>query len=298
MKKDLKFAGYLLLYKKIEGSIMLREMITEINTYISDMDKFYIFNFCKEDQFPLIEELQKKYGEIEYAKLITLGQAADYKRVLEHAKGGDFDYVTILEKGYFYEDEAYHEIKKRLILGEIEEDYSVITPTPIYTCEDKSDKNEESRTIRGSHLTGTFINLHIYKESNGIDESYYRTTFDYDYCLQTRKKGYKVLLFNNLVLRNKNFIRLQKNILWHTFYAYHRDIYDVYYETRGRLYLWEKYKSFDPEYVKIDKKQQNLEFKEMKLFEKKFRMIKEIINEARIDYRENKTGKTYNEISY
>ena len=74
--------------------------------------------------------------------------------------------------------------------------------------------------------------------------------------------------------------------------------YDVYYETRNRLYLWDKFYDFDKEYIKIDKKQQSLEFKEMRLFEKNFREKKQIINQARIDYRLKKMGKAFEEINF
>ena len=79
--------------------------------------------------------------------------------------------------------------------------------------------------------------------------------------------------------------------------AYAHDVYDVYYETRNRLYLWDKFFDFDKEYIKIDKKQQSLEFKEIRLFEKNFREKRQIINQAKNDYRLKKMGKAFEEIN-
>ncbi len=298
MNKNLKFIGYLLLYNKIEGSTYISRVISDIMTYLPYMDKFVIFNFHQEEQIYLIQTLKKQHPNVEYAKVESKGEVLDYILALNNAKDQEYDYITILKEGYFYEDDSYKDIKRKLILGEIDENNVVISPMPIYTCEGKNDLKEESRTVKGAHLVGTFINKHIYFTTKGFDINYYQTTFDYDYCLMVRELGYNVLLMNNLVLRNRNFTQITKTILWHTYNAYHRDIYDVYYETRNRMYLWNKYKKFDPEYVKIDKKQQSYEFKEMRLFEKKFSFIKEVINQARDDYRKGKMGKAFNDIKY
>lgn len=298
MNKDLKFIGYLLLYKKIEGSTNLNRVVQDIMTYLPYMDKFVIFNFNEEEQIFLIETLKKQHPNIEYAKIESQGEVKDYILAMNNAKEQEYDYVTILKEGYYYEDDSYKDIKRKLILGEIEENNAVISPMPIYTCEERADLKEESRTIKGAHLIGTFINKHIYFQTEGFYEPYYQTTFDYDYCLMVRQMGYNILLMNNLVLRNRNFTQLTKTILWHIYTAYHHDIYDVYYETRNRMHLWNKYKKFDPEYVKLDKKQQSFEFKEMRLFEKKFSFIKEVINQARDDYRNGKMGKAFKEVKF
>ena len=298
MKKDLKFAGYLLLYKKIEGSTYLTRVVNDILTYLPYMDKLYIFNFHQAEQIDLINALKEKHPQVEYAHLESNGEVADYLKAMNHAKNTDIDYVTILEEGYYYEDDCYKDIKRKIILSEIEENVGIISPMPVYTCESKPDKKEETRLVKGAHLVGTFINKKIYEKTEGFDPIYYRTTFDYDYCLTIRQMGYSVLLMNNLVLRNRNFTQISKTVLWHTYDAYQRDIYQVYYETRNRLYLWRKFKKFDPEYIKIDRRQQAYEFKEMRLFEKKFSLIKEVIHQARDDYRSNKMGQAFKEIKY
>ncbi len=297
MNNELKFVGYLFLKKRIEGADKLNEVLQEIQTYISSMDKLYIFNYGVTNQNSLLD-LLVNYDNVEYADLTNLGQVKNYKTAIEHAISQNADYATILEPGYFYDDNCYHEIKKKIIFGEFSNNDAVITPQPVFTCEEPTSSKDEKRTIKGCHLVGTFINLHIYKQTTGFYEPYYQTTFDYDYCLMVRKMGYNVVLMNNLVLKNRNFKQLQKNILWHSYNGYGRDIYDVYYETRNRLHLWNKYIDFDPEYVKIDKKQQGHEFREMRLFEKSFKDKRQIINQARIDYKCGKMGKAFEEIIF
>ena len=297
MNGNIKFVGYLFLNKRIEGSELITQTINDMITYSYHMDKLYIFNYHKFTQTALLEAIQS-YKNIEYVDLKSYGQVKNYKNAIEHAITQNADYATILELGYYYEDNSYLDIRRRIMLGEFSKDDAVITPMPIYTCEEKKQSQDLKRNIKGAHLTGAFINLHIYKETPGFFEPYYQTTFDYDYCLTVRKMGYNVVLMNNNILRNRNYRPLYKKVIWHVYEAYARNIYDVYYETRNRLYLWEKFKDFDKEYIKIDKKQQTLEFKEMRLFEKNFREKKQIINQAKLDYRLNKMGKAFEEIEF
>lgn len=297
MSNEIKFVGYLFLYKKIVGSEKLKEVYNDLTSCSTSMDKVYIFNFSGESQDNLVELLQK-YNNIEYANIVSKGQAANYKMALEHATSINANYATILETGYFYEDTSYHEIKKRIVLKQLPDDAAVITPIPVLTCESKNDIKQEYREIKGCHLTGTFINVDIYKQTPGIYEGYYQTTFDYDYCLSARKQGFKIILLNNLILKNRNFTPITRKILGRPVNGYRRDIYDTYYETRNRLYLWDKFKDFDPEYIKLDKKQQAQEFKEMRVIERDFKDKKEVIRQAREDYAIRKMGQAFNEIKY
>lgn len=296
MKEKLKFVTYLLISKKIDGVENIKQFLAEINTYLPYTHTLYIFNYV-DTQKNLLDSLSK-YENIQYVDLENKGQVVNYKRAVEHAIQQKADYVTIMEPGYYFEDDCYKDIKRKLILEEIKDDVAVITPQPVYTCETKEDSNEKERHIKGCKLIGTFINLHIYMQTSGFYVPYYQTTFDYDYCLTVRQKGYKILLLNEMVLRNKNYKSIFKTVLWHSYSGYEKDIYDVYYETRNRLYLWNKFKDFDSEYIKIDKKQQAYEIREMRLFEKKFKDKRNVINQARIDFKLGKMGKAFNEIKF
>ena len=54
MNDKLKFVGYLLIYKKIEGADLITQTITDMLTYSPHMDKLYIFNYNKQKQVSLL----------------------------------------------------------------------------------------------------------------------------------------------------------------------------------------------------------------------------------------------------
>ena len=84
-----------------------------------------------------------------------------------------------------------------IIQNEVSSNAAIITPIPVLTCESKNDTKEVSREVKGVHLTGAFINLNIYKQTEGFYLPYYQTTFDYDYS------SYGSLLVFTLTILNK-----------------------------------------------------------------------------------------------
>ena len=114
---------------------------------------------------------------------------------------------------------------------------SVLTPMPLFGCELHERKAEEYRAVKGCAAYGALLNLHIYKETRGIKTEYYQTTFDYDYCLQTRLLGYDVMLAQNQVLRKQNYRIITKKLGFITLSTFERDLLDIYYETRNSITL-------------------------------------------------------------
>ena len=99
----MKFVAYLLLYSKIEGSEVLNETLADMLTYLKEVDTLYIFNYHRYTQKTLIDVL-KMYKNIEYVDLPNKGQVANYSDAIKHAVSINADYATVIEKGYFYED--------------------------------------------------------------------------------------------------------------------------------------------------------------------------------------------------
>lgn len=153
---------------------------------------------------------------------------------------------------------------------------------------------EQLRMVKGVHLVGTFINVKDYFESEGFLDLYYETTFDYDYCITSRINGKRVFVANNLVLRNRNFKVLTKKILTFEVSSYEKSPRKLYYETRNRYYLWEKFKNLDPEYVAIDKKLFKGEVKEMNICDRMRLYKKDIMEEARKDALRGNMGEQKN----
>ena len=285
----MKLLVHLIINKVIRNQEEIKEYVKNVESYINHIDGLYIYNTTKNDLTTFYEALNK-YDNIQYTDMPDYGQVKNYSVVLEKSKKENANFSVILELGYYYEEDVFLTMKRYLL----EHDYSkiaILTPMPLFGCQIYERKSEEIRPVKGCRILGTFINMDIYNQSNGFDLEYYQTTFDYDYCLEQRHKGNFVMLMQNEILRNSNYKVIEKKILFTTVSTYEKDLMELYYETRNRMFLWDKYKNIDPTYISIDKKLYKDEKKEMKLKDKNYREKFAMIELAITDYRKGIRGK-------
>ncbi len=278
----MKIVAGLILKRKIQTEEDAKKYASDVATYINHVDKLIVFNMSGFDQ-NIFFNLLKKYDNIEIAECEDFGEVMNFQLVLYNCQKLEADFGVVLYTDYFYAEDAFLTMKRTLIewKGNLP---SVLTPLPLYTCELEKRQAEKMRDVKGAHLLGTFIYMKNYLESVGFVEEYYQTMFDYDYCISERLKGHRVVLMNNCFLRNRNYRVIEKRYFGLKVSSYEKSPYELYYETRNRLYLWDKYKSLDPEYVALDQKQASNELRDMKVSDRLFREKREIIAEAKRDY--------------
>lgn len=249
----MKIIANLLVTKNIYKEEEMNEYVKHIRGYIMSVDALYIYNTSGADLSKFYEKLNR-HDNIKFTECSDLGEVLNYERILNYSLELGADYSVILEPGYYYEEDSFQTIKKYIVEKD-PKDIAIITPLPLYGCELHERKGEAVRYVMGGcKMVGTLVNLHIYKELKGLKKEYYKSMFDYEYCIRARLKGYKILLFNNEVLRNINYRVVEKRYLFIKLSTYDKDPIDIYYEHRNRLYLWEEYAKVDPSFVKLDKK--------------------------------------------
>ncbi len=294
----MKIIAGLFLNKKIETVSDIEKYTLDVMTYVNYVDKLLIFNNCgvKQDMF---WDVLSRFHNVEYTDCPNYGEVCNYKLFMYQAVKGEYDYAIPLELDYYYEEDVFLNLKK--ILKKIIEEKgapAVFTPYPMYTCEKEKQTSREYKEIMGCHLVGAFINVKEYAATSGFEEIYYQTTFDYDYCLMMRNNGKHIYVAENEIIRNRNYRVLEKRILTLHISTYEIGTYQLYYETRNRHYLWNKYEKTQTSYVKKDKKLYRGEKKEMILADKMSREKRKIMRQAIIDYKIGKMGKAFEEISF
>lgn len=286
----MKIIANLLITKDIRNDEDIKQYTNDVFTYIHNVDKLYIYNITKYDLSKFYEAINR-FDKIEYTNMTDMGEVANYELIYDNAAKENADYSVILELGYSYESDAFSTMTKYLHEHDLN-DVAVITPIPLYGCQLHERKTETVRYVGGGcKLIGAFVNMNIYKELNGFKKEYYQSTFDYEYCIRARLKGYRILLFNNEVLRNINYRIVEKRILFTTLSTYDKDPLDIYYEYRNRLFLWDEYKELDPYYVNLDKKLAKRERHEMKMRDPGYRDKLVMFEKAKEDYKKGKMGK-------
>lgn len=280
-EKNIKICAGYIIDKFYYSDIEIKQFLENIATYINQVDKLYIYNLTSNEhntKHDLIEHINN-YSHVEVANCAGFSEAELYAEFYQKAISDEADFAVMLKPGYFYEEDSFNELKRYLLEADTS-NLSVITPVPLLACEIHERKAEEYRTILGCRLIGALVNLDIYRITEGICTNYYQTTFDYDYCLTTRSMGYEIMLAQNQAFRNQNYTVITKKIGFITLSTYDRDLKEVYYETRNRLFLWEKFKKIDPKYVALDKKIYKQEKREMFFKDKNYRDKKLMIDKA------------------
>lgn len=287
-EKQIKIVVGYLITQSINLESEIKQYYENLLTFINQVDKVYIYLTKEVDISKFITYLTK-YPYVEIAKCIDYGDAEIYKALIDKAIEDNADYVTLLKPDMYYENESFLELKKYIMQSDVSR-ISILTPMPLFGCELHERKAEEYRAVKGCAAYGALLNLHIYKETRGIKTEYYQTTFDYDYCLQTRLLGYDVMLAQNQVLRKQNYRIITKKLGFITLSTFERDLLDIYYETRNRYYLWEEYKNLDKEYVALDKKLAKREQQEIRAKDKNYKEKFMFIDKARADYKKGILG--------
>ena len=287
-EKQVKIVVGYLITQSINLESEIKQYYENLLTFINQVDKVYIYLTKEVDISKFITYLTK-YPYVEIAKCIDYGDAEIYKALIDKAISANADYVTLLKPDMYYENESFLELKKYIMQSDVSR-ISILTPMPLFGCELHERKAEEYRAVKGCAAYGALLNLHIYKETRGIKTEYYQTTFDYDYCLQTRLLGYDVMLAQNQVLRKQNYRIITKKLGFITLSTFERDLLDIYYETRNRYYLWEEYKNLDKEYVALDKKLAKREQQEIRAKDKNYKEKFMFIDKARADYKKGLLG--------
>lgn len=289
MEKQVKIVVGYLINKSITSDIEINQYIENLQTYINQIDKLYIYCLKQVDISNFLLRLNK-FDHIEIAQAHEYGEAEIYKALIEKAIEDNIDYVSLMKPEFFFENESFLELKKYIMQSDVSR-IAVLTPMPLLGCEIHERKAEEFRAIKGCRLYGALLNTKIYKETKGIKAEYYQTTYDYDYCLQARRIGYNIMLAQNLVMRNQNYVVITRKLGFLTLSAYARDLMDVYYETRNRHYLWDEYKKIDPEYISLDKKIFQKEKQEIRTRDKNYKQKFLMIERAKQDYKKGILGK-------
>jgi hypothetical protein len=263
--------------------------LMHLESFINQVDYLYIYNFSGDDLESYLK-LISKFANIDYTVGDDLGEARNYEIIYQKAIEEKADFGLVLTPYHFYEEEAFLNLKK-FAMEPSSSTASVITPLPLRGSEPFEKKAEYSRNCLGCQLNGALVNMKIYQEVGGIRTDFYQTTFDYEYCLKTRAKGYYVIVLQNDVYRNLDYKTIEKRILTLKRYTYEIDIFELYYLTRNRLYLWKEYEKIDPKYVKLDKKIAHQELQEVRLWDPMHRDKMEIVKKAKDDFKHNVLGK-------
>jgi rhamnosyltransferase len=116
-------------------------------------------------------------------------------------------------------------------------DVGIYAPKIIYSTQENNriyhHESAEREEIEWAISSGSFINLSIYQRTHGFDENYYIDRLDYDYCVEIRQKGFKIVRINSAHLYQSLGEVVNSKISQHSPIRH-------YYMARNRFYFYYK----------------------------------------------------------
>jgi rhamnosyltransferase len=165
-----------------------------------------------------------------------------------NAINDSFDYICLLDQDSIFDSKDITKMKNYI-------ENSKFFDVGIYFPEIRFDHKkykfstqlnlEKSSEVDWGITSGSFVNLEIFKETEGFDINYFIDRLDYDYCMYILKLNYRLLKINDAYLYQK----LGKlNSLYFIKYHQHNAIRH-YYIFRNRLYYYFKKDTLKVKYI-------------------------------------------------
>ena len=258
-----------------------KEVFENIESYIYDLDKLYLIdNSEKKD-----EKLENKFinfsSKIEYIKMNGNEGIAKALNVAKNkAIEENYEWLLTMDQDSKFEK---NDFSKMLSLVKINFSKETIIFSPFHKTVNKSPLNKKVVEKTRVMTSGNLLNLKLVREIGDFDNNLFIDEVDHDFCYRINRSGYKIKVFNEIILKHN--LGNIKNYLF--FFVTNHNYIRRYYITRNRLYMISKYPALKIEYMKLILKDgiKILLIEKDKI--KKFKMIYLGIK----DFKNNVTGK-------
>lgn len=213
------------------------EELNNISSYIEQFDHIYVYDNTEGIEANKNRKYFSNIGKVSYmANGSNDGLSKAYNIMCNTAIRDDFNYICIFDQDTQMNNNDIVKIIEAITLNN-DIDVGIYAPNVIYNYNNKVPKDnymESLTSIAWCISSGSFINLRIFSEINGFDESYFIDRVDYDYCYKIKKKGGKIYRVNESVLYQS--LGEKKRVFFVNIFQHSPNRH--YYIFRNRLYFY------------------------------------------------------------
>lgn len=231
----MKFAGVVVLYNPDS------KIIDNIESYLKYLDKLYIVDNSAEccNCLKNIREDLNSY-QIEYIWMgENVGIAKAINVAAQRALQEKYEWLLTMDQDSSFKTNILN-IYSEFILKNRRDDVAILSP--LYLTDRKCDiAKGKYESVYWTMQSANLVNLNIYSEVGGFNESYFIDCVDYEYCLRVKKNGYAIVRCNEAILNHNPAITREICIFRKKYkYGYASPI-RIYYQVRNALYMFRKY---------------------------------------------------------
>jgi len=225
-------------------------LIENINSVISQVDKIYLIDNSENELRISLKEYIESEKKILYKQLNkNLGIAEALNIALKHAEDDNFQFLLTLDQDSKTSEnmvaQLYEVISK-------DDKIALVTAKHYDPSQHKIDINQSVVEIFYTMTSGNLIRISAARSVGGFDSKLFIDHVDHEFCLRLKANGFQLKRVNYSILFHKLGKSKTIRILGINFYPSFHNPIRIYYRTRNRLYVDNKYKKIFPDYVKED----------------------------------------------
>lgn len=225
------------------------EVFSNINSYITDIEKLYIIDNTERKDLKFVEKVKDISHKCVYIDnkgnkgiAYALNLAAKFS-ISENANW----LLTMDQDSKFFSSSV--QIMRNWIDINDTTNIGIVSPSHMV--------NEEKKYKFYNLLTmtsGNLVNLSIYQKLGGFLEKFFIDCVDTEYCLRLKRYGFKIHRISTIVLEHHLGNVKKHSFLGFSFHPSNHIPVRRYYITRNRLWLWQEYKNDFPDFIAFEKK--------------------------------------------
>ena len=237
-KQGLKVAGMVTLYNPTD------EDISNINSYIDDIDKLYIIDNTEgKDNKSRIPKNKK----IEYIfKNNNLGVATAMNIAAEKAREEGYNWLLTMDQDTTFNPGVLAKMKE-VAQKEDTKKVGIICPWHHTKLIDKKPDTEYDDP-HDVMTSGNLVNLSILEKIGGYKDELFIDGIDIEFSMNLHKHGYKILRINSIEIEHNLGDIFYKNIHGRLFLCTNHAPIRRYYIMRNYHYIKDMYLKYDPSY--------------------------------------------------
>lgn len=230
--------------KKIAGVVIWynpkEEFVKNIDSYIDFLGILYVYDNSDKSNFNLLKS-NKNLHKIKYiSKGKNEGVAYPLNEISQKCYSLEYEWLLTMDQDSYFQKDTIFNFFRNINIRNV----GVLAPTYIYQPTKNLKQKIENKNVDIVITSGNLINLLIYNEVGGFDNSLFIDEVDHDYCLKLKSKNKQIIQQSDVFLIHELGEKKQK---YKVNYTEHNEI-RKYYIWRNKLYMAKKYKHLKKEY--------------------------------------------------
>lgn len=247
-----------------------KDMIEGINSILKQQINIVIVdNGSSKEKLKFLEEISSKNGISLIKNGTNLGIAKALNIGVKNAISKGYKWVLTLDQDSILSDDM---VKNMVICYEnLDNKENVMILAPNHKEKEASSDNIETgcTEVLTEITSGNLVKSEAFENVGFFDEKMFIDLVDHEFCLRLNKLGYKVIRVNNALLLHSLGNTTYNNFFGKKISTSNHSALRRYYMSRNRMYIWSKYLSDFPDWIKKDKKLFISEIIRILLFENK-----------------------------